>query len=71
MIFTSLLLNNVWRLLIWEVTNNMKNMENNTKYDNLTLEEVIALYKNFGDIAIIHNGHVIGFEKDGEEKLWR
>ena len=49
----------------------MKNMENNTKYDNLTLEEVIALYKNFEDIAIIHNGHFIGFEKDGEEKLWR
>ena len=49
----------------------MENIEYNTEYDNLTWEEVVSLYKNFGDIAIIHNGHVIGFEKDGEEKLWR
>ena len=49
----------------------MENIESNTEYDNLTLKEVESLYQNFGDIAIIYNGHVIGFEKDGEEKLWR
>ena len=54
-----------------EVTYYMENIEYNTEYDNLTLEEVVSLYKNFGDRVIIHNGHVVGFEKDGEETVWR
>ena len=47
----------------------MENMEYNKEYDYLTLEEVVSLYKNFGDRVIIHNGHVVGFEKDGEETV--
>ena len=47
----------------------MENIEYNTEYDNLTLKEVESLYKNFGDRVIIHNGHVVGFVKDGEE-VW-
>ena len=43
----------------------------NKEYDALTLNEIIDLYEIFGDRVIIHNGHVVGFEKDGEEKLWR
>ena len=42
----------------------MENMEYNIEYDNLTWEEVVSLYKNFGDRIIIHNGHVVGFEKE-------
>ena len=38
----------------------------NKEYDALTLNEIINLYENFGDVVIIHNGHVIKFEKDGE-----
>ena len=49
----------------------MENIEYNTEYDNLTLEEVVSLYKYFGDRVIIYNGHVVGFEKDGEEVVWR
>lgn len=38
----------------------------NKEYDELTLSEIIKLYENFRDRAILHNGHVIKFEKDGE-----
>lgn len=33
-------------------------------YDDITLKEVIALYENFGDRVIIHNGHIVGFSKE-------
>ena len=38
----------------------------NKEYDALTLSEIINLYENFADRVILHNGHVIKFEKDGE-----
>ena len=39
------------------------------EYDELTLHEIINLYENFGNRVIIHNGHVIGFEKDGDNAV--
>ena len=42
----------------------MENIEYNTEYDNFTLKEVVSLYENFGDRVVIHNGHVVGFEKE-------
>ena len=38
----------------------------NKEYDALTLNEIINLYENFGDRIILHNGHVVGFEKEIE-----
>ena len=41
-------------------------MEYNKEYDKLTLEEIIGLYEKFRDRVVIHNGHVVGFEKESE-----
>ena len=38
----------------------------NKEYDALTLSEIIQLYENCKDRVVLHNGHVIKFEKDGE-----
>ena len=38
----------------------------NKEYDELILNEIINWYENFTDRLILHNGHVIKFEKDGE-----
>ena len=38
----------------------------NKEYDELTLNEIIQLYENCKDRVVLHNGHVIKFEKDGE-----
>ena len=43
-----------------------ENMEYNKEYDKLTLEEIIGSYKKFSDRVVIHNGHVVGFEKEIE-----
>ena len=40
----------------------------NKEYDELTLNEIIKLYENCKDRVVLHNGHVIKFEKDGESK---
>ena len=48
----------------------MENIDYNTEYDNLTWKEVVSLYEDFGARVIIHNGHVVGFVKDGEEEVW-
>ena len=44
----------------------MENIDYNTEYDNLTWKEVVSLYENCKDRVVLHNGHVIKFEKDGE-----
>ena len=41
-------------------------MNYNKEYDKLTLEEIIGLYRKFRDRVVIHNGHVVGFEKEIE-----
>ena len=38
----------------------------NKEYDELTLNEIIKLYENCKDRVVLHTGHVIKFEKDGE-----
>lgn len=55
-----------------EFINKEKNqMSHKTKkYSNLTLEEIIDSYERYGDRVLLHNGQVVGFEKD-EDTEWR
>lgn len=41
----------------------------NKEFDELTIEDIIELFCDFSDRVVIHNGHVVGFEKDGGEML--
>ena len=40
-------------------------MNKNYKYDDLTVEELIKLVEVFNDRAIIHNGQIAGFSREG------
>lgn len=57
------------KLLLNRRINNMINVKKtkNKKYknyDKLTIEEIINKYKKHHDMAIIHNGHIIGFSHE-------
>lgn len=35
-----------------------------TRYDDLTIEEIVRLFQNYGDMVLLHNGHVVGFTRE-------
>lgn len=35
-----------------------------TRYDDLTIQEIVQLFQNYGDMVLLHNGHVVGFTKE-------
>lgn len=38
------------------------------EYDNITIQEMLDVHKQFNEHVILSNGHVIGFEKDEDNE---